>query len=109
MSIRTAAVTEHPPASVAVLDLAELLLHEHGWCQGRAVDRSGRLSLDGAVDQAAAGIATDERSHLVLAARTKNRLSRSAGVATLAAWNDERSRRVDDVRELIALARFMSI
>lgn len=106
--IRTAPVTDHWPAG-AVLDQVEVLLRTRGWCQGRAIDRSGRLSLEAAVDEAAAMIASDERSRVVLAARTRNRLSRCAGVAALTAWNDEQSRRIADVMELIALARFTAI
>ena len=105
---RTPPVTGRSSA-LAVLDLVEALLDERGWCQGRPVDRSGRLSLDGAVEEAASRIATSEPRRMVLADRTKNQLCRCAGVGTLAAWNDEPSRQISHISELISLARFRNI
>jgi hypothetical protein len=92
-----------------VLDLVEQLLHERGWCQGRTVDRAGRLSLDGAVDEAAARIARSERARLALAGRVRNQLCRSAGAASLSAWNDVPARRLAEIGDLIRTARFRGI
>jgi hypothetical protein len=92
-----------------VLDVVETLIRERGWCQGRPVDRRGRLSLDGAVEEAASQLATTERARIVLADRARNRLCRAAGVGALAAWNDQRSRRVSDITDLISQARFLHI
>jgi hypothetical protein len=93
---------------IAVLDVVEHLLRTRGWCQGRPQDRSGRLSLDGAVEEAAATLARTERERLVLAARSRNRLTRCAGAGALAAWNDRPERNQGEINELIAIARFLS-
>ncbi len=91
-----------------MLDLVERLLAQHGWRQGRPSDRSGRLSLDGAVDAAAESLGRSDRERLALAARTRNRLTRCAGAGALAAWNDQPDRTTADITELIAVARFLS-
>jgi hypothetical protein len=98
-----------PVDTATVLDLVDRLLHERGWCQGRSTDRAGRLSLDGAVDEAAASLARNDRERLGLAARTRNALTRSAGAGALAAWNDRPGRRIDEIDELLAIARFRAI
>lgn len=92
-----------------MLDLVECLLEEHGWCQGRPRDRAGRLSIDGAVEEAAATLAHTERERLVLASRTRNRLTRCAGTGALAAWNDRPGRTRADLNDLIAFARFLDV
>jgi hypothetical protein len=97
-----------PVDAPAMLDAVEHLLRTRGWCQGRPQDRSGRLSLDGAVEEAAATLARTERERLVLAARTRNRLTRCAGAGALAAWNDRPGRNQAEINELIAIARFLS-
>lgn len=93
-------------AAEAPLDLVEGLLRSRGWCQGRPVDQSGRLSIDAAIDAAALQIATDDTSRLVLASRMRNQLSRAGGIGNLAAWNDHADRRFGDITELLAVARF---
>jgi hypothetical protein len=105
--LRPTPAATRPVDTMAVLDVVEHLLRTRGWCQGRPRDRSGRLSLDGAVEEAAATLARTERERLVLASRTRNRLTRSAGAGALAAWNDRPHRDRAEIMELLAFARFI--
>lgn len=101
------ATTPRPVDDSTMLDLVQCLLRDRGWCQGRPRDRAGRLSIDGAVEEAAATLAHTERERLVLASRTRNRLARYAGTGALAAWNDRPGRTQADIDDLLNFARFL--
>lgn len=98
---------DRPADVTTVLDLVECLLRERGWCRGRPRTRSGHLSLDGAVDEAATVLARSERERLVLASRTRNRLSRAGGAGALGSWNDRPATTLEEIADVIAVARFL--
>ena len=94
-----------PGASLSVVYTElRLLLEDRGWARGGGAH--GRLTLDEAVDQllgtssgkAAAG------PDLARAARVALHLRELSGSSNLAAWNDARERRFDDVRALLDMA-----
>ena len=84
------------------------ILETRGWCQGRAQDRTGRVSLGGALDDLVGRLATSDRERLVMRARLRNRLCHCAGAGALDAWNDDPARSYGDITDLLRYAQFLS-
>jgi len=79
-------------------------LEQRGWAQGQS--RRRRLTLDDAVDEllgTRSGQASSGEA-LAHAARVTAHLRQLSGASSLASWNDARTRRYDDVVELLEMA-----
>ena len=90
-----------PPSTYVAL---RHLLEQRGWAQGQS--RRRRLTLDDAVDEllgTRSGQASSGEA-LAHAARVTAHLRQLSGASSLASWNDARTRRYDDVGELLEMA-----
>lgn len=76
-----------------LLDAADRL-EEHGWCQGVAVDRTGRMCVVGAVSYHA-----DKAGKIWPAA--VDRIQRQIDALDIAAWNDAPGRTQDEVVSML--------
>jgi hypothetical protein len=86
-------------------DIREVLL-VRGWVQGRQT-RAERLSLTAAID-VVVGVDVETRAasghELARSARAQRHLGELAGSANLDAWNDDGSRNMGDVLDLLRFA-----
>lgn len=103
----TFAGTPLPPVVAEGTVYGEVLavLRAGGWVQGREIHRT-RRSITAAVDRAVGATRSPapDGASLARRARVRNHLSRLAGTANLAAWNDAPDRTFDDVVTLLAMA-----
>ena len=109
-SERTLGVGQSVPATPipveTVYDAIRDLLTGRGWVQGRQV-HGERLSLTAAID-VVVGVDVETRaaagSRLARSGRVRRHLCELAGTANLAAWNDDGSRDMGEVIDLLSFA-----
>jgi hypothetical protein len=107
---RTVGVGQSVPATPipveTIYDSIRDLLTGRGWVQGRQV-HGERLSLTAAID-VVVGVDVETRaaagSRLARSGRVRRHLCELAGTANLAAWNDDGSRDMSEVIDLLSFA-----